>query len=77
MVWLPSGNSITVQALYEDTVQAIKSKIEEVESSYRSHHQRLIKPGDCNDLVDGEVIRRSINNPHDYLVLKGLFETLS
>jgi hypothetical protein len=69
-VRLPTGNSITLQALYEDRVRAVKSKIEKMEPIYPSHHQRLVEPGRCDDLLDGEVLHyHRSNNLH--LVLKG------
>ena len=66
-VRLPSGNSITLQASHGDTVQTVKSKIEEMKPIYPAHHQRLIELGHCDDLLDGEVVQ--YENVH--LVLKG------
>lgn len=69
-VRLPTGNSITLQALHEDTVQVVKSKIENMEPLYPAHQQRLVEPGHCDDLSDGEVLHYHRSN-HLHLVLKG------
>lgn len=69
-VQLPSGNSITLQASHGDTVQAVKSKIEKMKPIYPANHQRLVEPGHCDDLLDGEVVQyQRLTNVH--LVLKG------
>ena len=69
-VRLPSGNSITLQASSRDTVQTVKSKIEKVKPAYPASHQRLVEPGHCDDLLDGEVVQyQRLTNVH--LVLKG------
>ena len=67
---LPTGSSITLQALHGDTVQIVKSKIENMEPLYPAHQQRLVEPGHCDDLSDGEVLyHHHLSNLH--LVLKG------
>lgn len=52
---LPSGSSITLQVLRE-TIQVIKSQIEEAEPVYPAPHQRLVVPGHYDDLLDDELL---------------------
>ena len=71
---LPSGNSITLQVLRAQTIQVVKSQIEEAEPIYPAPHQRLVVPGHYDDLLDDELlpvhmILRLNNQSH--LVVRG------
>ena len=72
-VRLPSGSSIALQVLHAQTIQAIKSQIEEAEPIYPAPHQRLVVPGYYDDLLDDEVLPSRILQLNDlfHLVVRG------
>ena len=71
-VRLPTGSSITVTALNTDNIHNFKSKIEAVEPSYPSSHQRLVKPGRCDDILDEDELHQHIKYfCRDRFVLRG------
>lgn len=55
-VWLPTGSAVAVQVLRRDKIKDVKSKIEQLEPCYPSHHQRVVDPGICDDVLDDEPI---------------------
>lgn len=86
-VRLPTGDSITMRVLHTDTVQNFKSKVEAVEPTYPSRHQRLVDPGFCDDLNDDKKVvhyvfvhdlpflpMQTLNSdePYTHLVMRGL-----
>ena len=76
-VRLPTGRSITVTALNTDKIHNFKSKIEAVEPSYPSSHQRLVEPGCCDDIMDDDKLLLHLNYFNsDLFVLRGNLRSL-
>ena len=71
-VRLPTGSTVAVQTLDGDKIEDVKSKIEQIEPCYPCHHQRLVDPGICDDILDDKPmfkVRRFRSN-HSF-VLRG------